>query len=81
MRAALAALPRSVKRKRVLISVDEFSLQGACIWLSAKGVGQGAMRSALLDAGIDPFRLSFPPLMEELRHQLDPRRTLVLMEA
>jgi hypothetical protein len=39
------------------------------------------MRSLLLDAGLDPLRLNFPPLFNELRQQLDPTQTLVVMEA
>jgi alkyldihydroxyacetonephosphate synthase len=39
------------------------------------------LRAALLDAGLDPLRLNFPPLIDELRRQLDPTQTLVVMEA
>jgi FAD/FMN-containing dehydrogenase len=83
MSEALASLPRRVQRRRVQLWVDQISPQGATLWLTCKGSSksQAALRSALLDAGLDPLRLDFPPLMEELRQKLDPTETLVVMEA
>jgi alkyldihydroxyacetonephosphate synthase len=81
---ALAAAPRSVRRKPVQIWAEELTLQETNLWFCCGGGGKScrqALRSALLDAGLDPFRMSFPPLMEELRARLDPDETLVVMEA
>jgi hypothetical protein len=81
----LRALPEVNKQKQLLFAVEEFTLHGANLWVSLKGSATepsaALLRSALLDAGLDPFRLNFPPLMEELRRQLDPQGTLVVMEA
>ena len=85
---ALAAAPAAVKRGPTSVWIDELTLQGATLWFSLSGQdsrtrseGAAALRAALLDAGLDPLRLNFPPLMDELRHQLDPTQTLVVMEA
>jgi len=81
---ALAAAPRSVQRQPVNLWAEELTLQETNLWFSCCGGGassQQVLRSALLDAGLEPFRLSFPPLMEELRARLDPDETLVVMEA
>ncbi len=42
--------------------------------------GEDNIRQRLLDAGLDPIRFDFPPLMDELRRQLDPEETMVIME-
>ena len=80
---ALAALPRRVRRKEVLWWAEGFTLQGVTLWFALDGVtGEpAALRSALLDAGLEPHRLNFPPLLDELMRQLDPQGTLVVMEA
>ena len=81
---ALAAAPRRVGSKPVHLWAEELTLQETNLWFSCGGGDKScrqALRSALLDAGLDPFRISFPPLMEELRARLDPDETLVVMEA
>jgi alkyldihydroxyacetonephosphate synthase len=84
VKLSLAAVPRTVQRRRVRLRAEEFTLQGVTLWVSLGGTSTEsgpALRSALLDAGLDPFRLNFPPLLAELRRQLDPSETLVVMEA
>jgi len=83
--AALLAAPTTVRRAQVCLWAEEFTLQGANLWFCCRPkAGQPdrqALRSALLDAGLNPFRLSFPPLLGQLRARLDPDETLVVMEA
>jgi len=76
------AIPTAVKKKPVLVWAEEFSLQGATLWLECRGLtdAENTLRSVLLDAGADPVRFDFPPLMHELRAQLDPAGTMVVME-
>ncbi len=79
----LDQLPAVVKRKPLLVWCDEVTLQGATLWVASWAEGQPtrtALRSLLLDAGLDPIRFDFPPLMDELRRQLDPEETMVIME-
>ena len=84
---ALQAAPSHLKQQALALWLDEFTLQGATLWVGARsgaqaeeGVG-AALRVAVLDAGLEPLRLSFPPLLEELRARLDPHETLVVMES
>ena len=76
------AIPRAIKKQPVLLWAEEFTLQGATMWLECKGLadGENVLRSVLLNAGGDPVRFDFPPLMHELREQLDPAGTMVVME-
>ena len=76
------AIPRAIKKRPVLLWAEEVSLQGATLWLECKGLpdAENALRSVLLDAGADPVRFDFPPLMHELRGQLDSAGTMVVME-
>jgi FAD/FMN-containing dehydrogenase len=81
---ALRAAPARIKRQPVSRWLGQLNLQGATLWLSAPSLGAGAeaaLRAAVLDAGLDPLRPSFPSLMEELRARLDPQETLVVMES
>jgi alkyldihydroxyacetonephosphate synthase len=79
---AAAAVPPTVKRRRTLVWADQITLQGATLWFALQGQPEREpLRAALLDAGLDPLRLNFPPLIDELRQQLDPTQTLVVMEA
>lgn len=80
---SLEAAPRKVGRGKVHVWAEEFTLRGATLWFSRPGVKQASrrLRAAVIDAGMDPLRLNFPPLMEELRQKLDPDQTLVVMEA
>jgi len=86
-RLMLASVPGSVQRRKVLVWAEEFTLQGFTLWTAFKEVNNrptqqaALMRSALLDAGLDPLRPDFPPLLDELRQLLDPTQTLVVMEA
>jgi FAD/FMN-containing dehydrogenase len=61
---------------------EALSLQGGTLWLSCAGgaAERAALRSVLLDGGMDPVRFDFPPLMVEIRNQLDPEGTMVIME-
>jgi alkyldihydroxyacetonephosphate synthase len=76
------SLPQKIKKRPLLLSVGGFDRQGMTLWLRSRGpkAEQNVLRALLLDAGVDPFRLDFPPLFEELRRQLDPDETLVIME-
>jgi alkyldihydroxyacetonephosphate synthase len=79
---AVDAVPASVGRKRVLMWADELDRGSLTLWFALRGASDpAALRSLLLDAGLDPLRLNFPPLFDELRQQLDPTQTLVVMEA
>jgi hypothetical protein len=75
-------LPTRIRKQPVHMWIEEMSLHGANVWLWCKGGRSCAatLRSHLLDAGLDPFRDTFPPLMDDLRAQLDPELTLVVME-
>jgi alkyldihydroxyacetonephosphate synthase len=81
---ALRAAPSHLKRQALALWLDQFTLQGATLWLGARSAEDGtgaALRAAVLDAGLEPLRLTFPPLFEELRARLDPHETLVVMES
>ena len=76
-------LPAKVGRDPLRVWCEEASLQGVTLWVGCKTDSQRArvaLRSLLLDAGLDPIRFDFPPLMDELRRQLDPEETMVIME-
>lgn len=78
-----ASLPAKVAGKPLQVWCEEATLQGVTLWVGSKAKGQRvrtALRSLLLDAGLDPIRFDFPPLMDELRRQLDPEETMVIME-
>ena len=79
---ALQAVPGLLRHRAQHVWLDQFTLQGASLWFAARNGegGRHALAAALLDAGLDPLRLNFPPLMEQLRARLDPRATLVVME-
>jgi len=76
-------LPVKVGREPLQVWCEEATLQGVTLWVGCKKDSQRmrvALRSLLLDAGLDPIRFDFPPLMDELRAQLDPEETMVIME-
>jgi hypothetical protein len=83
IKEAIAAAPQKAGRQRVKLCVEEFTLHGATLWFSCKGSKKVSrnLRIAIIDAGMDPIRLNFPPLMEGMRQKLDPDQTLVVMEA
>ena len=76
------AIPSAIKGFPVLVWAEEVSLQGATLWLECKGLSdaENTLRSVLLNAGADPVRFDFPPLMGELTQALDPAGTMVVME-
>lgn len=76
------AIPRAIKKRPVLLWAEEVTLQGAALWLECRGLpdAENTLRSVLLNAGADPVRFDFPPLINELRGQLDPAGTMVVME-
>jgi len=79
----LEQLPAQFKRHPLMVWCEEVTLQGVTLWIASAGKGRPvrtALRSLLLDAGLDPIRFDFPPLMDELRQQLDPNETMVIME-
>jgi hypothetical protein len=81
---ALRAAPVRLKRQQLALWLEEFTLQGVTLHLAARSPEEGvetALRVAVLDAGLEPQRLSFPPMLEELRARLDPHDTLVVMES
>ena len=80
---ASPALARDVLGNGLQVWCEEATLQGVTLWVGCKKDSQRmrvALRSLLLDAGLDPIRFDFPPLMDELRAQLDPEETMVIME-
>ena len=79
---AAAAIPTTIRGKPILLWAEEFSLQGANLWLECRGLddAETMLRSVLVDAGLDPIRFDFPPLLDQLREQLDPAGTMVVME-
>jgi alkyldihydroxyacetonephosphate synthase len=79
---ALQSVPGLLRRAQH-VWLEQFTQQGATLWLTARNgeSGRAALAAALLDAGLDPLRFSFPPLMEQLRARLDPKETLVVMES
>ena len=79
---ALPLIPRALKGRPLQLWVEEFSLHEATVWLCCKGLpnAERQLRTALLDAGLDPFRFDVPPLMDEIRQQLDATATMVVME-
>lgn len=83
VREALEAAPQRIQREAVLTWAEGFSLRGTTLWFALPGATEEPhdLRAALLDAGLDPYRINFPPLLDELRQQLDPAQTLVVMEA
>jgi alkyldihydroxyacetonephosphate synthase len=78
----LQAMPGSVRRQSLQLWVEELSPQGGTLWLSCPQLKRPdePLRSLLLNAGLDPIRFNFPPLMDELLGQLDPQGTMVVME-
>ena len=80
---AVSNLPAKVAGKPLQVWCEEATLQGVTLWVGCNAKPQRArtaLRSLLLDAGLDPIRFDFPPLMDELRAQLDPEETMVIME-
>ena len=78
-----ASLPAEVMGEPLQVWCEEATLQGVTLWVGSKAKDESAravLRSLLLDAGLDPIRVDFPPLMDELRRQLDPEETMVIME-
>ena len=78
-----ASLPAEVMGEPLQVWCEEATLQGVTLWVGSKAKDESAravLRSLLLDAGLDPIRFDFPPLMDELRRQLDPEETMVIME-
>ncbi len=80
---ALASVRELTRRRPLNLWLDELDLHGANLWLGSRRAGEGkrSLAALLLDAGLEPFRPAFSPLMEELRQKLDPRGTLVVMES
>jgi alkyldihydroxyacetonephosphate synthase len=78
----LDALPGAVRKLPLRVWAEQFTLQGGTLWLGCGDSSQAgrALRTLLLDAGLDPIRFDFPPLMDELRRQIDPEGIMVVME-
>jgi len=78
----LAAMAPLIVENSLQMWVEEFTLQGGSLWLSCREEDRttACLRTQFLDAGMDPIRFNYPPLMDELGHRLDPEGTMVVME-
>ncbi len=79
---ALESVAGVLRSRAQHVWLDQVTPQGVTLWLCAPSgeAGREALASGLLDAGLDPLRPLFPPLLDELRGRLDPQGTLVVME-